>query len=110
MNQKKIAAQTPNAKRHQTKESARLEVYGKKEILFCRMSNLSSTGAFFEIVNANYTPKAHDLVNVTINLNQINKSYTVHGEVVWSKGLNLGVMFIKQKILSMKLARLSKAK
>ena len=47
----------PVAKRHQTKETAIMEVYGQTEKIFCRMNNLSTSGAFFEIVNAKYTPK-----------------------------------------------------
>lgn len=92
------------AKRFLTREPARIEVIGKKMILFCRMNNLSTTGAFFEILNSNYTPKIGDVVRVVINLKQVNKTHTLNGQVVWAKGLGLGVEFIKHKQLRSKLS------
>lgn len=93
------------AKRHYTREHATVEVYGKTGRVHCKMSNLSTTGAFFEIVNTGFTPKQGDIVRVTINLRQINKTHTLHGEIVWNKGLGLGVAFIKQKDVFKKLAK-----
>jgi hypothetical protein len=95
------------SKRHLTREPARIEVYGKKEVLYCSMNNLSSTGAFFEILNPTFTPRAGYLVRVTIKLKQINKTHFVNGEVVWFKGLGMGVSFIKQKDLFDKLSKLA---
>lgn len=95
----------PAAKRHLTKETAVMEVYGQTEKIICRMNNLSKTGAFFEIVNATYTPKKNQVVRITVNLKQLNKSYTLHGEVVWSKGLGVGVSFVKPKDLLKKIAK-----
>lgn len=85
----------PTAKRYLTREPARIEVVAKKTILFCRMNNLSKTGAFFEILNSNYTPVPGDIVRVVINLKQVNKTHTIYGEVVWARGLGLGVEFKK---------------
>lgn len=85
------------AKRYQTQEPARLEVLSKKEFIYCRMRNLSSTGAFFEITNSSYSPKKGDIVRITINLKQVNASHIINGEVIWSKGYGVGVSFIKQK-------------
>jgi hypothetical protein len=95
----------PVAKRHNTKETAIIEVYGHTEKIFCRMNNLSTTGAFFEIITANYTPKKNQVVRISVNLKQLNKTYTLHGEIVWSKGLGLGISFIKQKDLFKKIAK-----
>ena len=93
------------AKRFATQEPARMEIYGKKEILFCRMNNLSATGAFFEILNATYTPKVGDLVRITINLKKVNASHLINGEIIWSKGYGVGITFIKQKELFNKLSK-----
>jgi hypothetical protein len=61
------------------------------------MNNLSTTGAFFEIVNSHFTPKQCDLVRVTINLKQLNKVHTLHGQIIWNRGLQLGISFLKSK-------------
>lgn len=92
------------AKRHPTQEPARIQIYGKKEILFCRMTNLSATGAFFEILNSNYTPRIGERVSVTVNLKKVQKSHTLTGQVAWSKGSGLGIAFIKQNKLIYKTA------
>lgn len=101
----KVNPEQSTAKRHLTKEPARIEVYGKREVLFCRMNNLSSTGAFFEVLNSLYIPKIGDIVRVTINLKQVNKTHIINGEVVWFKGTGLGVSFLKQKELLEKLSK-----
>ncbi|MEQ1721671.1 MAG: PilZ domain-containing protein [Pseudobdellovibrio sp.] len=101
----KAAQPELGSKRYFTKEPARIDVYGKKEVLFCRMNNLSSTGAFFELLNPTYIPRIGDLVRMTINLKQVNKTHVVNGEVVWFKGSGLGVSFIKQKELFTKLSK-----
>lgn len=93
------------AKRYPTKEPARIEVYGRPEAIFCRMNNLSSTGAFFEITHAKQMPRVGDLVQMTISLKQVNKTHILNGEVVWHKGMGIGVSFIKQKDIIAKLAR-----
>ena len=98
-------AEPSAAKRHQTKENAVVEVYGQNGKIYCRMNNLSTSGAFFEIVNSSYSPKNKDIVRITVNLKQMSKTYVMHGEVVWSKGLGLGVSFIKQKDLFKKIAK-----
>ena len=82
-----------------------MEVYGQTEKIFCRMNNLSVSGAFFEITNAKYTPKKNELVRMTVNLKQLGKTYTLHGEVIWSRGLGLGISFIKQKDLFKKVSK-----
>lgn len=61
------------------------------------MNNLSATGAFFEILNSNYTPRPGEVVRVVINLKQVNKTHTINGQIVWAKGLGIGIHFIKHK-------------
>lgn len=93
------------AQRYQTNETAFVEVQGRSGKILCRMNNLSATGAFFEIVNSHFTPKQGDLVRVTINLKQLNKSHTLHGHIVWSRGLGLGIAFLKAKDVVKKIAK-----
>lgn len=92
------------AQRYLTHEPARVEIYGKKEALLCRMSNLSATGAFFEILSSSYLPQVGDLICVTINLKDINRIHVFNGEVIWRKDHGMGVSFVKQKELIRKLA------
>lgn len=94
-----------SAKRHITNEPAIVEVYGRTGKIFCRMNNLSTSGAFFEITNSYHTPRQGDVVRVTINLKQLNKTHTVHGQIIWCRGLGLGVAFIKNKDLYKKIAK-----
>ncbi len=93
------------AKRHATNETAVVEVYGRSGKIFCRMNNLSTSGAFLEILNATFTPKQGDFVRVTVNLKQISKSHTVHGQIIWCRGLGLGISFVKDKDLVKKIIK-----
>ncbi len=92
------------AKRFTTKELAQIEVYGRMGKVFCKMSNLSQSGAFFEIINSNYMPRTGDLVRVTVLLRQINKTHVLDAEIIWCKGLGLGLNFLKKNELMGKLA------
>ncbi len=92
------------SKRFITKELAQIEVYGRMGKVFCKMSNLSQLGAFFEIINSNYMPRSGDLVRVTVLLRQINKTHILDAEIVWCKGLGLGLNFLKKSELMKKLA------
>lgn len=93
------------ATRHQTNEAAIVEVHGRAGKILCRMNNLSKTGAFFEIVNSHFTPRQGDLVRVTINLKQLNKTHTLHGQIVWNRGLGLGIAFLKSKDVLKKITK-----
>ncbi len=88
-----------SAKRHPTKELAILEVYGRTFKINGRLANLSVTGAFLELTSSNYQPKQGDLVRITVPLQKLNKTYTLHGQVIWSRGMGLGVSFLKDKDL-----------
>ncbi len=91
------------ARRFVTKELAQLEVYGRMGKIFCKMANLSQSGAFFEIINSNYIPRTGDLVRITILLRQINKSHFIDAEIVWCKGLGFGLSFLTKDLLLAKL-------
>ncbi|MBC7742679.1 MAG: PilZ domain-containing protein [Bdellovibrionaceae bacterium] len=92
------------SQRYVTQELAQLEVYGRQGKVFCKMANLSSSGAFFEIINSNYMPRAGDLVRITVLLRQINKTHVLDAEIIWCKGLGLGLNFIKKHELIRKLS------
>lgn len=93
------------AQRYQTNETAFVEVQGRSGKILCRMNNLSTTGAFFEIINSHFTPKQGDLVRVTVNLKQVGKTHTLHGHIIWSRGLGLGIAFLKNKDVLKKMAK-----
>ena len=93
----------PPLKRFLTKELAQIEVYGRMGKIFCKMANISQSGAFFEIINSNYMPRSGDLVRVTILLRQINKTHVIDGEIIWCKGLGIGLTFLKKETLVEKL-------
>lgn len=87
------------AKRHSTHELATLEIQGRSVKVHCRLSNLSQTGAFLEVINSNIIPKQGDIVRMTVHLRQLNKVHLLVGQVIWSKGLGIGLSFLKNKDL-----------
>ena len=90
-----------SAQRHSTKEFATVEIQGRTLKIQCRLSNVSQTGAFLEIINASLTPKKNDIVRITVHLRQINKVHVIHGQVIWSRGLGIGVSFLRNKDLDL---------
>lgn len=92
------------AKRFPTKEPAQIEVYGRFGKIYCKMGNLSTGGAFFEIISSNFMPRQGDLVRITVHLKQLNRVHSVDAEVIWCKGLGMGLMFIKKDKLFEKLS------
>ncbi len=95
---------TATQRRFLTKEHAQIEIYGRMGKVFCRVANLSVTGAFLEIINAKYVPKPGELIRMTVLLRQVNKTHTLDAEIIWSKGLGLGISFIKKEQLFEKLS------
>jgi hypothetical protein len=95
---------TTPSHRYKTKEMAQIEVYGRMGKIFCKMSNLSQSGAFLEIINSNFLPKSGDLVRMTILLKQLNKTHIIDAEIIWSRGLGLGLSFLKKPDLVEKLS------
>ncbi|WP_295899058.1 PilZ domain-containing protein [uncultured Bdellovibrio sp.] len=94
------------AKRYKTKETAQVEVYGHIGILVANLKNLSQTGAFLEVSQGDYVPQKGDLLNLTVNLTSLRRTHNVAAEVVWSKGLGLGICFIgKEQVLERMMAK-----
>lgn len=91
------------ARRFVTQELAHIEIYGKTGRILSKMGNLSSTGAFFEVLSPNFSIKKGDIARVTINLRSLNRIHVVDCEVVWAKGLSVGVQFLKREELQEKL-------
>lgn len=100
----KLNADGTTAVRYQTQEAAQIDVFGKRGIIYCRMGNLSVSGAFFEMVSSTYVPKTKDFVRITINLKKINSTRILYGEVIWCKGNGLGISFLKQKEVFQKIS------
>jgi hypothetical protein len=95
---------TARAKRFDTKELAQLEIYGRMGKVFCKMSNLSESGAYLEIINSTYIPRSGDLVRVTVLLRKINKTHIINAEIIWARGLGLGLNFLNRNTLMQKLS------
>ena len=106
MDQKQISELI--AKRYPTRETARLQILGRNEVLIVRMSNLSSTGAFFEMLGSSVSLKVGQLVSVTVNLREVNKTHVIGAEVIWTKGHGIGVLFVKQRELLQRLHKQQK--
>ncbi len=94
---------TPVAQRYVTQEIAQIEAYGQNGKIIAKMSNLSSTGAFFEILTANSPLKPGTLARFTVKLKSLNKVHVIDCEVVWAQGRSLGVKFLKRDALQDKL-------
>lgn len=94
------------AKRFQTKETAHIEVYGHIGTLGAQMRNISQTGAFLEVSDGDYIPQKGDLLNLTVILDSLSKTYNLTAEVIWSEGAGLGVCFInKDQVLERMMAK-----
>lgn len=96
------------AKRFMTRETAQIEVYGHVGLLVASLRNLSETGAFLEVAKGDYVPKKGDLLNMTVNLDTLDRIHNVAAEVVWSKGMGLGICFInRDQVLERMMAKSS---
>ena len=93
------------ARRFQTQEMAQIEVFGKDGKLLTKMGNVSYTGAFFEIISSNFLPHLNDIIRITVNLRSVNKTHIIDAEVIWSKGLGLGVQFLNRDELNDKISK-----
>lgn len=94
------------ARRYVTQELAHIEIYGKSGRILTKMGNLSASGAFFEVLSPNFSVKKGDIARVTINLRSLNRIHVVDCEVVWAKGLGVGVQFLKREELQEKLTNM----
>ncbi|MGE5086456.1 MAG: PilZ domain-containing protein [Bacillota bacterium] len=94
------------SKRYKTKEKALIEVYGHIGTLAASLRNLSKTGAFLEVSDGDYIPQKGDLLNLTVELTSLQRIHNVAAEVIWSKGMGLGICFIgKDEILERMMAK-----
>lgn len=84
------------APRYRTKENAYLEVYGRTGKIFCRLENLSRSGANLRVINAEYIPEAGEFSRITVHLRSLNKTHIIPTKIIWSNSLNLGVRFLDQ--------------
>lgn len=94
------------ARRFLTQELAQIEVFGKEGKVLTKMTNVSVTGAFFEIINSPFMPRKDDLVRITVNLRAVNKTHVIDAQVVWNKGLGLGVHFLTRDEINGKIAKM----
>lgn len=85
------------SKRFTTHENAVIEIYGRMGTLQGTMKNLSSSGCYVELTKGEYIPKEGDCIHITLYLKAINKTRVITGQVVWSKGVGFGLMFIKKE-------------
>jgi hypothetical protein len=83
--------------RHQTQERAYLEIFGRMGTLIAELKNLSTTGAFLEIIQGDYIPQKGDLIRVTVPLESLGRTHSVNAEVVWGKSLGVGVSFLNRQ-------------
>lgn len=91
------------ARRFSTQEVAQIEIYGRIGKIMAKMSNLSTSGAFFEILSPNALIKEGDLARFTVRLQSINKIHIVDCEVIWANLTGLGVRFLRRDELQEKL-------
>ncbi len=84
------------AERYPTQEIADIEIYGDTTKLRAVMRNLSSTGAGLEILGTTISFQKGDLLNITVELDSLEKTHNVDAEVVWTDGQGVGVCFMKK--------------
>lgn len=93
-NQRESRPKKSIAKRFPTQELVQVEVFGRIGKIFCKMGNLSVTGVFFEIISSNFMPKGGDIARITVNLRSLKRVRTMEAEVIWCKGLGMGLHFL----------------
>jgi hypothetical protein len=92
--------------RFKTNETAQVEIFGQSGAYRVFVRNLSKTGAFLEFLNASFIPNEGDILNITVRLPAVKKIHRITAEVVWKKGLGLGVCFInKDEVLERIMAK-----
>lgn len=91
------------AKRYATQEQAYVEICGRDTKLYCSVENISITGAALQVISTHSIPKPNDVVTLSIHLQSIKKHHNLYGEVIWVRGLKLGVKFIDQVLAHRKI-------
>ncbi len=87
------------SERYMTFEDATVEVYGKSSDFVSIMKNLSKTGAMFQAKDSRPIVRKGDFVRITIQLEQLSRTHTLNGQVVWESGSEFGVNFITEQQL-----------
>jgi len=85
-----------STERHQTRERAYLEIFGRMGTLIAELRNLSATGAFLEILQGDYIPQKGDLLRVTVPLETVGRTHSVNAEVIWGRSLGVGISFLSR--------------
>ncbi len=85
------------AKRYRTQEHVHVEICGRHNKIFCKLENLSATGAALKIISAQSVPRPKDIVKMTVTLKSLNKIHVMYAEIIWINGLDLGTSFINQE-------------
>jgi hypothetical protein len=83
-----------SAKRYQTKEHVHVGVCGKMDKIFCKLENLSKTGACLKISSAQVIPLQEDVIKIVLNLNSLKKIHVLYAQIVWIRGLDFGAAFV----------------
>ena len=85
------------AKRFRTQERVHVEIYGRSDKIFCKLENLSVSGAALKILNAQVVPRPKDVLKIIVDLKTLQKTHVKYAEIVWINGLDLGVNFLNQE-------------
>lgn len=93
------------AKRYLTQEQAHVEICGRDSKLYCKLENLSITGAALKVVSALSMPRQKDIIKINIYLKSLKKHHTLYGEIVWTHGLNIGTKFLDPVSAKKKVSR-----
>ncbi len=95
-------------KRFLTNERGSVEVYGKSGRIQVQIKNLSSTGACLSLEGpTDVVLVKGDLIRLSVNLGTLRKRHNLSAEVVWQKGTDSGICFIKpEDVLSKMMDRL----
>ncbi len=80
--------------RYDTFEAALVEVYGKNANFKSIMRNLSKTGAMFQVSGSDNSPQKGDFLRITVQLETVERTHTINGEVIWEAGSEFGVSFL----------------
>ncbi len=88
-----------NSERYDTFESATVEVYGRSSDFRGIMKNLSKTGAMFQAPESRTVVRKGDFVRITISLEELSRTHTLNGQVVWESGTEFGVSFLSESQL-----------
>jgi hypothetical protein len=79
--------------RHPTNETAEMQIDGIRGIYICNIKNLSKGGAFLELTRA-LNIRIGDTVILKINLEKVNRVYSVRARIAWIQSPGLGVEFL----------------